>query len=99
MSSRERLEATIHGDVQGVGFRWFVRREAARLAVAGWVANEPDGTVIVVAEGAPADIDLFLSRLADGPPGAHVVRVDTHRMPARGTAGGFEIRAGSHSGD
>jgi len=48
----ERLEAVVRGYVQGVGFRAFVAREARRLALAGEVANRPDGRVEVTAEGA-----------------------------------------------
>ena len=50
----QRLVATVRGMVQGVGFRWFVQREAARLGLDGWVANQVDGSVEVVAEGPDA---------------------------------------------
>ena len=39
------------GEVQGVGFRWYVREQARALAIAGWVRNEPDGAVVLVASG------------------------------------------------
>ena len=48
--AKQRLEATVRGDVQGVGFRWFVAGEAAQ-PLSGWVANQSDGSVQVVAEG------------------------------------------------
>lgn len=94
-----RLEAVVRGDVQGVGFRWFVRRQAARLSVAGWVANQPDGTVRVVAEGSPVALARLLGLLRAGPPGAIVSRVDETWLPGDGTLAGFEIRGGGHSGD
>jgi acylphosphatase len=94
-----RLEAVVRGDVQGVGFRFFVRRQAGRLSVAGWVANEPDGSVRVVAEGSPVALARLLGILRDGPPGAAVSRVDETWLPGDGTFDGFEIRAGGHSGD
>lgn len=94
-----RLDATVHGDVQGVGFRWFVRRQAARLYLVGWVRNEGDGTVRVVAEGSPPALARLLGHLRSGPPGAVVRRVDETWLPGNGSFDGFEIRAGGHSGD
>jgi acylphosphatase len=52
------------GRVQGVGFRYTARSLAARFAVAGYVRNLPDGTVELLAEGEPAEIDAFLQALA-----------------------------------
>ena len=99
MTERGRLDATVHGRVQGVGFRWFVRRVAAQLGLTGWVANEPSGGVRVVAEGETVRIDDLLRALRDGPPGAVVDRIDRQSSPATGEFGGFEIRAGGHAGD
>ena len=53
----ERLHGTVHGDVQGVGFRYFLMREAQRLGLRGWVRNRDDGTVEFVAEGSRDDLD------------------------------------------
>jgi acylphosphatase len=58
--------------VQGVGFRWFVRERARRLGLAGWVRNEPDGSVEVAAAGTPEAIAQLRLRLVAGPPGARV---------------------------
>lgn len=99
MTSNERLEATVRGDVQGVGFRWFVRRQAAALDLTGWVANAPDGSVRVVAEGSVASLDRLLPVLHEGPAGAHVERVEIRRLPATGAFGAFDIRAQGHRGD
>jgi acylphosphatase len=41
----------VEGEVQGVGFRWYVHGQARALAIAGWVRNEPDGAVVLVASG------------------------------------------------
>jgi acylphosphatase len=94
-----RLEATVRGVVQGVGFRWFVMREAQRSALTGWVANEHDGTVRVVAEGTPEDIAAFRSVLQEGPAGAVVERVSAVEMPATGGFSQFTVRSAGHSGD
>jgi acylphosphatase len=66
----------VHGDVQGVGYRRFVAREAQVLGLAGWVRNEPDGTVYGEAEGPEATLEVFQARLAEGPPFASVSRLD-----------------------
>ena len=95
----ERLEATVHGHVQGVGFRYFVRRRANQLGVVGWTSNEHDGTVRVVAEGSAAALDELTRHLHAGPPGALVERVEVNRMPSVGDLRGFSIRSGGHSGD
>ena len=89
----------MRGDVQGVGFRWFVRRQAAQLAVSGWVANQSDGSVQVVAEGSQQALGQLLRQLHAGPPGAVVRSVDDRWLPADGSFHGFDIRAGSHPGD
>lgn len=65
-----------HGHVQGVGFRWFVVREAEALGLAGWVCNEPDGTVSGEVEGDEGALDLFRERLEEGPRHALVSRLD-----------------------
>jgi acylphosphatase len=94
-----RFEATVHGHVQGVGFRYFVRRRASNLGLMGWVANEPDGTVRCVAEGPASVLDELLAALDAGPPGARVSRVDAVRGEATGRFDGFRVRATGHSGD
>jgi acylphosphatase len=95
----ERLEATVRGRVQGVGYRYFVLRLAGRQGLTGWVANQPDGSVRCVVEGAPDDLDRVETALRDGPPGAVVEAVQAVRMPATGRFERFEVRSGSHSGD
>jgi acylphosphatase len=86
-----RLEAVAAGRVQGVGFRWFVRERAQALGLAGWVRNEPDGTVRVVAEGPPAALDALAAALRAGPPGAVVRDLHASRGAATGTFDGFGV--------
>lgn len=95
----KRLTATVHGEVQGVGFRWFTMRAATRLGLTGWVANEPDGSVTVVAEGTDEALDELTGLLAAGPAGAVVTRVEAHRGPAAGSYQAFRVRPSGHAGD
>jgi acylphosphatase len=95
----ERLEATVRGVVQGVGFRWFVVRRSSELGLVGWTSNRSDGSVSVVAEGPSPALDELERRLNEGPSGAHVTAVDAVRMPATGDFTSFTIRSGAHRGD
>ena len=99
MTDHERLEAVVHGRVQGVGFRIFVARRADRLGLTGWVANEPSGRVRSVAEGPRPALETFLGELEEGPPGAWVDRVDASWSTASGSFDDFDIRTGWHPGD
>jgi acylphosphatase len=66
----------ISGRVQGVGYRYALRREALANDVTGWVRNRRDGTVEAVLQGAPAAVDAVLAWARRGPPAAHVTGVD-----------------------
>lgn len=67
---------TVHGMVQGVGFRFHCLREAQRLGVSGWVRNEPDGTVAALFEGALHDVEQLVDWCHQGPPHARVEQVE-----------------------
>ncbi len=95
----QRLEASVRGLVQGVGFRWFVVRRASELGLTGWASNESDGSLRVVAEGAPSALDELERHLAKGPPGAEVDHVEAARTPATGAFSTFAIRSSAHRGD
>jgi acylphosphatase len=98
-SVEARLEATVHGRVQGVGFRVHVLHEARSLGLSGWVANEAGGRLHCVAEGPRPRLERLLEELRRGPRGAWVDRVDTRWAPATGSFDGFDVRSGWHSGD
>jgi acylphosphatase len=72
---------TVTGRVQGVGFRWFVLKEAQALGIRGWVANTSDGAVEVVGLATPETLDRFEVALAKGPPSSRVTRIVTENVP------------------
>ena len=88
----ERLEAVVYGRVQGVNFRYFTEREARRLQLTGWVANQSDGSVRVVVEGPESQLNQLAQFLRYGSPAAHVDRVESERSPATGEFVGFRVR-------
>ena len=69
------LHFLIGGRVQGVGFRWFVQREAAQLDLRGWVRNTEEGEVEVLAAGASEELDRLRRSLERGPRGSGVDRL------------------------
>ena len=70
----------VQGRVQGVGFRWFVHREASELDLRGWVRNTEDGDVEVVAAGTTEDLDELRQSLRRGPRGSRVDRLIKHYL-------------------
>ena len=93
--AHERLSAHVTGRVQGVGFRDFTRRRAARLGLAGWVRNEPDRrTVRLVAEGPRAHLEELLAALHQGPSAARVEHVAADWGAATGEFDGFRVAYG-----
>jgi acylphosphatase len=82
----------VRGRVQGVGFRWFVEREAHILQVAGWVRNNPDGTVEVMAQGTRDQLAGLRSRLLEGPRAARVDDVEVSDTEPEHGLFSFQIR-------
>jgi len=87
----ERLHAVIHGDVQGVGFRYFITRHAQASGLRGWVRNRSDGGVELVAEGERSDLDQLLRVARQGPRHARVDSVDAEWSEARGGLDRFDL--------
>ncbi len=81
------LHFLIQGRVQGVGFRWFVHREASDLELRGWVRNTEDGDVEVVATGTAEDLAELRSSLRRGPRGSRVDRLVEHHLDESEAAG------------
>jgi acylphosphatase len=80
-------QVVVHGLVQGVFFRDTCRREAERLGVAGWIRNEPDGTVAGHFEGPAHAVEELVRWCQDGPPRARVARVDVQEVEAQDAQG------------
>ncbi len=80
----------VHGRVQGVFFRDSCRQEAERSRVAGWVRNEPDGTVGAMFEGPTQAVDAMVSWCHQGPPYARVERVEVTETGPTGSIG-FDV--------
>ena len=82
----------VRGRVQGVGFRWFVEREAALLQIAGWVRNNPNSTVEVLAQGTREQLAGLHSRLREGPRAARVDEVEVSEAEPIPGLTSFQIR-------
>jgi acylphosphatase len=89
--SIEARRYLVTGRVQGVGFRYFTRELAVEQSVTGWVRNLPDGRVEAQAAATLETLQRFRERLAEGPPGARVDRVEEESMESAPDWKSFEI--------
>lgn len=88
-----RVHLVVTGRVQGVGFRYFVLRQAQALGLTGYVRNLSSAQVEIVAEGEAPALDRLVLATRQGPPGARVDNVQvSQQAPGRDFAG-FEVRA------
>ena len=87
-----RVHLYVSGRVQGVNYRAFVKREALRLGLTGWVRNLPDRRVEVVAKGEEEQVERFVQLCGEGPPLAMVRNIEAHREPPTGSFNSFSIR-------
>ncbi|NYF77867.1 acylphosphatase [Granulicella arctica] len=87
------LHLLVKGRVQGVGFRWYVQREAAEIGLRGWVRNTTDGHVEIVAAGEVNDLNELKTAVRKGSRGSRVDRVLEHELAESEGAllGPFEI--------
>ncbi|HEY3037300.1 MAG TPA: acylphosphatase [Pyrinomonadaceae bacterium] len=81
----------ITGDVQGVGYRFFAQRAAARHQVVGHVRNCPDGSVEVIAEGTEIEVEEFKKDLVTGPQWSRVAQVEEISLDPTGLYSSFRI--------
>lgn len=82
----------ISGKVQGVGFRYFTKKHADILGLAGWVKNMYDGRVFVLVQGAENDIEIFTDYLKNGPSMSQVKNIVKVKMPVIKEFTDFYIR-------
>ena len=81
----------IRGLVQGVGFRFFTQRAAARYQVKGYVKNNRDGSVEVLAEGAEDTVEAFKHDLTAGPTWSRVDEIEEIVLEPNGFYTSFRI--------
>jgi acylphosphatase len=88
-----RVHLKIHGNVQGVFFRAHTQEKAEKLGdITGWVANNGDGTVDIVAEGPENKINDLIDWCHSGPSTSDVKKVDAEKLTYTGEFDGFGIR-------
>ena len=85
-------ELTVTGRVQGVGFRWFVKRLALGMEVTGWVRNMPDYSVLVLAQAQEDVLNVFVSLMRLGYSRASVAKIDISPLDDSKDYYDFEIR-------
>jgi acylphosphatase len=88
----KRIEATVYGRVQGVSFRYYTQKEAILHNLTGWVANDSDGSVRVVAEGSEEVLKKMIDYLHIGSPAATVDKVSINWATATNEFNKFSVR-------
>ena len=86
-----RYDVTFTGRVQGVNFRWTTCRVAGQYSVAGWVRNQPGGSVRMVAEGEPQELDRFVGAVQEAMAG-FIEATSIESAAAQGGLEGFSVR-------
>ncbi len=88
----DRIQLRVTGRVQGVGFRYFVQSRARSLGLRGWVRNEDDGSVVLLAEGEQELLRSLKQAVSHGPRGARVDAVHSEPAIEQGALPEFEVR-------
>jgi len=91
MDNRVARRFFISGDVQGVGYRFFAQRAAARHQVVGFVKNLADGRVEALAEGPAQSVEAFKDELATGPRFSSVAHIEEINLDPSGSYSSFRI--------
>ena len=86
-----QIHVKVHGQVQGVFFRSHAKEVADRLGLVGWVRNNSDGSVKILAEGPKGKLEEFIKWCQVGPSGAQVEKVDVDWYQRSGEFSDFEI--------
>jgi acylphosphatase len=88
---QKSMHLVISGDVQGLGYRAWMRREAQRIGIVGWVKNRQDGGVEAVIQGEEEDVKKLIEKAKLGPDVAWVERVDANEQSVDGNLLTFEV--------
>ncbi len=88
---RVRARLILRGSVQGVGYRFYVTKHAQRFEVTGMVRNLPGSEVEVVAEGERREVEEFIEKVKEGPPGAYVTEARVFWEPWTGFYPDFRV--------
>jgi acylphosphatase len=91
VEARRTVQVRIEGRVHGVGYRAFVEMRASEIGLEGWVRNRRDGSVEAVLQGPEEAVAAMLDLCRQGPPDAHVTRVEVIGEGV-GAFRGFEVR-------
>lgn len=91
MDDKKAVRIMLYGIVQGVGMRFYVSNTAKRVGVSGFVRNLSDGSVEIVAEGAPYEVDTFIEKVKHAPRG-RITDTDVSDVPYKGSYNGFQVR-------
>jgi acylphosphatase len=87
-----RVRAKVSGRVQGVSYRASTIDEARRLGLVGWVKNEPDGSVLLEAQGPAEKVEALIEWCREGPPGARVTGISADFIPESTADTSFRVR-------
>jgi len=87
-----QYEIKVIGRVQGVGFRYYTKKQADLLGLNGWVKNLPDGSVLVTVQGNETDVDTFTDYLRIGPARSRVTSLQKVKIQAGNLSREFSIR-------
>ncbi|KAH8809142.1 acylphosphatase [Xylogone sp. PMI_703] len=87
----KRIFFRVHGDVQGVGFRYYTRKRAVEYGLTGWVKNTSNGKVEGEAQGEESELKKLLKDVDNGPPHSHVVKVEKNEIDLVEGESSFEV--------
>ena len=90
--AKSRVRVIVKGIVQGVNFRYYSQRQAAKFNITGWVKNLPDGSVAGVFEGDEQDVEAMVHWCRRGPPSAHVTELIAQPEEYRGEFSSFSVK-------
>ncbi|WP_100398913.1 acylphosphatase [Bacillus sp. FJAT-44742] len=88
----KKCRVLVYGIVQGVGFRRYTRKNAVKYRIKGWVRNNTNGTVEIIAQGTPSRMGLFIGTILNGPKRAKVDSIQVSPLTELTKFRNFEIR-------